>query len=59
MSDEIIILTGEEARALVLSILEGVDFVEDGTELRASWPIEMWDWCLLLLARIYGPVEGE
>jgi hypothetical protein len=48
-----VILSSQEARELVLSILEAVESVDEGTEVRASWPAEMRDWCDLLLARIY------
>jgi len=48
-------LSGQEARDLVLSILEGVSVAEEGGSLRATWSAEMRDWCVLLLDRLYGP----
>lgn len=60
--DEEATLTSQEVEDLVLSILEGVDFVEaianrgpaEHLDLRDSWPMEMCDWCLTLLDRIHG-----
>lgn len=47
-------LTGEEARDLVLSIMEAVAFHDDdGPALRSTWPAEMREWCDLLLSRAY------
>lgn len=49
--DEVILST-QEARELVLSILEAVDFAEGRAPLRDSWAAEMRDWCIQLLDRI-------
>ena len=48
-----VILSSQEARDLVHSILEAVESVDEGTDLRATWSAEMRDWCDLLLTRIY------
>lgn len=47
-------LTHQEATDLVLSILEGVSFVEgEDDTIRSSWAMEMRAWCLDILDRIH------
>jgi hypothetical protein len=50
----VVSLTDQEARDLVYTILEAVEHVEEGTELRDSWPAKARDWCLLILDRLEG-----
>lgn len=51
----LVILNAEEVNDLIDSILEGVVFVEEGGELRETWPSEMRDWCEMLIDRLVGP----
>ena len=55
-SAEMVILSDDEARDLVKTILEAVEATEEGTQVRASWSLEATDWCYLLLDRL---AEGD
>jgi len=47
-----VILSDDETRDLVKTILEAIEAAEEGTQVRASWPLEATDWCYLLLDRL-------
>jgi uncharacterized protein YbcC (UPF0753/DUF2309 family) len=51
-----VILSDDEARDLVKTILEAVEAAEDESQVRASWSLEATDWCYLLLDRL---AEGD
>lgn len=55
-STSMVILSADEARDLVKTILEAVEAAEDRTQVRASWSLEATDWCYLLLDRL---AEGD
>lgn len=46
-----ITLSNQEVLDLVLTIVEGIDAIENAKRPRESWSDEMRDWCLELLAR--------
>jgi hypothetical protein len=50
----VVILSDVEARDLVQTVMEAVAAIEDGDDLRRSWPGEATDWCLLILDRLQG-----
>jgi hypothetical protein len=51
-----VILSGDEARDLVKTILEAIEAAEEGTQIGASWSLEATDWCYLTLDRL---AEGD
>ena len=55
-STDMVNLSDDEARDLVKTILEAIEAAEEGTQVRASWPLEATDWCYLLLDRL---AEGD
>ena len=55
-SHDVVILSDDEARDLVKTILEAIEAAEEGTQVRASWSLEATDWCYLLLDRL---AEGD
>jgi hypothetical protein len=55
-SADMVILSDDEARDLVKTILEAVEAAEEGTQVRASWSLEATDWCYMLLDRL---AEGD
>lgn len=55
-SADMVILSDDEVRDLVKTILEAIEAFEEGTQVRASWSLEATDWCYLLLDRL---AEGD
>ena len=49
-------LSDDEVRDLVKTVLEAIEAVEEGTDVRASWALEATDWSYLLLDRL---AEGD
>lgn len=49
--------SNQEIDELVDTILEVMTTLQVGAEIRDSWVDEMWDWCLLLLARKNGGAD--
>jgi hypothetical protein len=45
-------LTSQEVFDLVHSILVGIDAADEGELPRATWPLEMREWCIFLLDRL-------
>lgn len=54
MAEETVTLSNQEALALVLTIWDGIEAVEDGTPLRDSWADEMRVWLTMILDRMEG-----
>lgn len=52
-------LTKQEVRDLVFSILDGITAVLEREPVGATWVNEMYDWCDLLLSRIYDTNGGN
>jgi hypothetical protein len=54
MAEDDITLSHQEALHLVLSLLDGVEAIEEGHPVRESWTPEMRDWMDLILSRMQG-----
>lgn len=51
-------LTSQEVYDLVDLILVGVENAEEGFESPIAWAIDMREWCIKLLDRLYGDEGG-
>lgn len=54
MAEEPVTLSNQEARHLVFTLLDGLDAIEEGHQLRESWAPEIRDWAILILTRMEG-----